>query len=358
MQAISAILNVTEQINHVLSQLEPHEYRKQLPEFEGNTLGMHFRHILEFFQCLEKGLAESGMVDYASRQRNLLYEDNPKIAAAAFTAFAEALPSLNASDNIDVKAEFGGLERPSYSSTVGRELLFVYDHAIHHLAMIKIGLLCHFPHVNTDKDRVSYLPRSKHGRRSLRSCLNYSHRVKRHFSSRLPAFFPSIVTTMNLKKILPDLKTCFFCLRQNNSNNFLIIRQANRPDQRSLSGQPEFFEIKMVRPVETVFLHPAPCAATVSPVKRLQAHVRPEIQFLQAISLVKTFLCRPEYVKKVKLFACGVFPDKGVLFLFRNLWARRGIFATCTCMSQPTFCPASKAPTIPCEWLREQYRSG
>lgn len=152
MQAISAILNVTEQINHVLSQLEPHEYRKQLPEFEGNTLGMHFRHILEFFQCLEKGLAESGTVDYASRQRNLLYEDNPKIAAAAFAAFAEALPALDAAGNIEVRAEFGGQERPSYASTVGRELLFVYDHAIHHLAMIKIGLLCHFPHVNTDKD--------------------------------------------------------------------------------------------------------------------------------------------------------------------------------------------------------------
>ena len=152
MQAISALLTVTEQINFVLSQLEPHEYRRQLPEFEGNTLGMHFRHILEFFQCLEKGLAESGTVDYASRERNLLYEDNPNIAAAAFLAFAESLPAFSVSGKVDVMAEFGGLERPSYSSTVGRELLFVYDHAIHHLAIIKIGLLCHFPHIRRDKD--------------------------------------------------------------------------------------------------------------------------------------------------------------------------------------------------------------
>lgn len=152
MQAISAILNVTEQIDHVLSQLEPHEYRKQLPEFEGNTLGMHFRHILEFFQCLEKGMVESGRVDYASRERNLLYEDNPKVAAAAFMAFAEVLPTLNDTAEIEVTAEFGGQERPSYASSVGRELLFVYDHAIHHLAMIKIGLLCHFPHIKTDQD--------------------------------------------------------------------------------------------------------------------------------------------------------------------------------------------------------------
>jgi len=31
-------------------------------------------------------------------------------------------------------------------------LLFFYDHAIHHLAIIKIGLLCHFPHVQAEKD--------------------------------------------------------------------------------------------------------------------------------------------------------------------------------------------------------------
>ncbi|MCB9305867.1 MAG: hypothetical protein H6565_04670 [Lewinellaceae bacterium] len=151
MQAISATLTIIDQIHHVLVQLEPHEYRRQLPEFEGNTLGQHFRHILEFFQCLEKGIG-SGVVDYASRERNLLYEDNPGVAAAAFGAFAEVLPGLDPSGIVQVKAEFGSDERPDYASTVGRELLFVYDHAIHHLAMIKIGLLVHFPAVRTGKD--------------------------------------------------------------------------------------------------------------------------------------------------------------------------------------------------------------
>ncbi|MBV6439283.1 MAG: hypothetical protein DYG98_24100 [Haliscomenobacteraceae bacterium CHB4] len=151
MQVNNAILAVVHQINHVLDQLEPHEYRCQLPEFEGSTLGQHFRHILEFFQCLEKGV-HNGTVDYAGRERNLLYEDNPGLTASAFQSFAEALPLLDISHVVDVRAEFGGLERPSYSSTVGRELMFVYDHAIHHLAIIKIGLLCHFPHVQADKD--------------------------------------------------------------------------------------------------------------------------------------------------------------------------------------------------------------
>jgi len=151
MQANNAILAVVQQIQQVLEQLEPHEYRHPLPEFEGNTIGQHFRHILEFFQCLEQGISK-GIIDYAARERNLLYEDSPNLTAAAFAAFAGSLPSFRDSDNVEIKAEFGGQERPHYISTVGRELMFVYDHAIHHLAIIKIGLICHCPHVQADKD--------------------------------------------------------------------------------------------------------------------------------------------------------------------------------------------------------------
>lgn len=151
MQVNQAILAVVRQINQVLEQLEPHEYRQQLDEFAGSTLGQHFRHILEFFQCLEQGIG-AGVIDYAARERNLLYEDNPRLAASAFSAFAEALPSFHIPGGVDIRAEFGGQERPAYTSTVGRELMFVYDHAIHHLAIIKIGLRCHFPHIHSDKD--------------------------------------------------------------------------------------------------------------------------------------------------------------------------------------------------------------
>ena len=151
MQVDSAIRAVVQQINHVLEQLEPHEYRSQLPEFHGSTLGQHFRHILEFFQCLEKGL-QNNLVDYAARERNLLYEDSPEIAAAAFENFLEALPAMDLAATVAVKAEFGGEDRPLYTSTAGRELMFAYDHAIHHLAIIKIGLTCHFQHVRADKD--------------------------------------------------------------------------------------------------------------------------------------------------------------------------------------------------------------
>jgi hypothetical protein len=146
MHAATALLTVVEQINHVLNQFSPEEYRMPLPEYEGNSIGQHFRHILEFFQCLDKG-APDGLVDYAGRPRNLQYESDPRLAAAAFDLFAVRLHELQPDAPVSVRAEFGSAERPDYASTVGRELAFVYDHAIHHLAIIRIGLNGHFRHI-------------------------------------------------------------------------------------------------------------------------------------------------------------------------------------------------------------------
>jgi len=151
MQAKDALLHTIHQISDLLGQIAPHEYRQPLPEFDGSTLGQHFRHILEFFICLERGIP-SGTVDYASRERNLLLEDSPGVAKDTLENFALTLESIEPATPLDLKAEFGGSERPCYQSTVGRELVFVYDHAIHHLAMIKIGLRCHFPQVQADRD--------------------------------------------------------------------------------------------------------------------------------------------------------------------------------------------------------------
>ncbi len=150
-QANKAILHIVRQMDDLLQQIEPHDYRRPLPEFDGSTLGQHFRHILEFFQCLEKGIG-NGCIDYASRERNMLYEDNPLFAARAFSDFTELLETAIEDKTLTVKAEFGGEERPEYNSTLGRELLFVYDHAIHHLAMIKIGIRCNFPAIKVDRD--------------------------------------------------------------------------------------------------------------------------------------------------------------------------------------------------------------
>lgn len=151
MQPSVAIRTVISQIQFLLAQLDPRCYAQPLAVFDGSTLGQHFRHILEFFQCVHSG-SQSGIVDYASRPRNLLFQDSPGAASAAFEEFGNTLDSLDFQQVIQVVAELGLANRPTFGSTIGRELTFVYDHAIHHLALIKIGLVNSFPEIEIDQN--------------------------------------------------------------------------------------------------------------------------------------------------------------------------------------------------------------
>ncbi len=151
MQVNIAIHAIVRQVNGLLAQFEPSDYQKPLPAYDGSSIGQHVRHMLEFFQCLEAGVS-AGLVDYAARQRNLLYETNPQLTADAFEIFQQKVADLDLHLPIQVRAEFGQGERPAYQSTVGRELLFAYDHAIHHLAIIKIGLRCYFSEIQFQDD--------------------------------------------------------------------------------------------------------------------------------------------------------------------------------------------------------------
>lgn len=150
MQATEAIAQLIDQIRGLLQQLEASEYQRTLPEYRGSTLGQHFRHMLEFFQCLEASEA-SGTVDYAARPRNPIFEQIPAAADEAFARLGAALLRMDAGRMVSVLAELGASERPAFASSMGRELVFAYDHAIHHLAIIRMGLSAHFPHIRVEE---------------------------------------------------------------------------------------------------------------------------------------------------------------------------------------------------------------
>jgi len=159
--ALSAVI---EQTRRLLLHIEPDLYHRPLPEYSGSSLGQHFRHILEFFICLERGRSSS-CIDYAARERNMLYETNPLLAAEALDLFEEAMQSFDIQEPISVRAEFNGELRPEYESSLGREMLFVFDHAIHHLALIKIGLMTHAVHLIADDPDLGVSPSTLMARR-------------------------------------------------------------------------------------------------------------------------------------------------------------------------------------------------
>lgn len=141
------------QITQLLEEVPADAYARPLAVFNGSTLGQHFRHIFDFYDCLNRS-AVAGVVDYASRLRDPRIELDPHYARSLFGQMGQQLSALEDGQHIQVRADFSsqpGDSRPLLASTVGRELMFAYDHAIHHLALIRIGLAEALPAMQPDK---------------------------------------------------------------------------------------------------------------------------------------------------------------------------------------------------------------
>jgi uncharacterized damage-inducible protein DinB len=133
---------LAQQIIKLLEAIPAEVYARPLEVFNGSTLGQHFRHIFDFYDCLLQGAAACE-IDYAARKRDAQLERDPAHARDSFEQLVKRLEGLRGEAPLLIRAEFAESpqqERTLVGSTVGRELMYACDHAIHHLALIRIGL--------------------------------------------------------------------------------------------------------------------------------------------------------------------------------------------------------------------------
>lgn len=104
-------------------------------------VGAHLRHVIEHFEALLFP-AVPGVVDYDARARDAELERSPLIAERRLERLREALShgggaSLTTAVQVHGQAGLGGEFHFSVPSTLGRELVFVASHAIHHFALLQ-----------------------------------------------------------------------------------------------------------------------------------------------------------------------------------------------------------------------------
>ncbi len=98
------------------------------------TIGQHVRHILELIQCLMTGYA-TGTVDYDARKRDANLETDTTFACHTIEGLCQAIvredkPLLLASQSNEAPVK----------TCYFRELVYNCEHAIHHMAMIRVAL--------------------------------------------------------------------------------------------------------------------------------------------------------------------------------------------------------------------------
>lgn len=143
---------VIDQTVKVIRMLSNSEYSQSIDLFGGSSVGKHIRHIHDFFKTIVDG-CDCGQLDYSKRERSIELETNPAVAENKIQKIQKSLQVLDQSCKINIVTDSQNdrLEQ-IIESTIGREIMYGVDHAIHHLAMIKMVVQIKFPHVNLSED--------------------------------------------------------------------------------------------------------------------------------------------------------------------------------------------------------------
>lgn len=152
MKLLEAVENSLIQVSALLVTLSNEEYSKPLSILHNTSIGKHVRHIINFYQCVIKA-QDNNEVCYDARVRDVQLEEDTAYASISIDTIVSELKNLHPETHITVNQNFSIKsidEEQIIESTIGRELMYAFDHAVHHLAIIKIGLNENFPDKTID----------------------------------------------------------------------------------------------------------------------------------------------------------------------------------------------------------------
>lgn len=148
---LSASHGVLEQLHRLAMSLSTTQYTQPLDLLGGNTIGKHYRHIIEFYQCLIKN---AEIVNYDKRLRNTDIENSPVIANAIIEEILMHLDAEKVSERqLQYHADFSetGTEAISVATSFGRELAYNIEHAVHHMAILQMVVKHYFKEIELEE---------------------------------------------------------------------------------------------------------------------------------------------------------------------------------------------------------------
>ena len=136
-----------QQLLDVLRQTKQEEYSRYLPILSGSSLGMHVRHIVEFYQALLIDIEEKNTIHYDARNRDLRLETDIDFSIETIQGCITRLQQIQ-QDKILFLITTVEEQRVQMASSILRECFYLVEHTIHHLAIVKIAYQQVFPSID------------------------------------------------------------------------------------------------------------------------------------------------------------------------------------------------------------------
>ena len=134
-------IDLLKQLDSVIRQMTEAHYCMPQTILSGASVGQHVRHTLEFFICLFDA-AQHETVNYDKRKHDTVIESDKKIASSVIRSLIDFLEDEVDDKAIMLEANYAieANETTAVKSSIYRELAYNIEHAIHHMALIKIGI--------------------------------------------------------------------------------------------------------------------------------------------------------------------------------------------------------------------------
>jgi len=147
-----ACSNILSQLTDLVEQIRESDFVKPAETLSFSTIGQHLRHTLEFFLCFEQGF-DKGLVNYDKRAHDKTIESDKYLALNAIRRISNFIRQLGEKP---LQLEVGyDLQKDSFviiDTTALRELVYNIEHAVHHMAIMKIGIREIAPYVSLASD--------------------------------------------------------------------------------------------------------------------------------------------------------------------------------------------------------------
>jgi len=130
-----------EQLDAIIAQCKAEDFSKPLKELSNATFGQHVRHTLEFFICLFDAKNDK-IVNYDNRKHDAEIERDSKLARSVIASISEFIDANTQDFEISFEANYTESEgmNQSMKSSFFRELAYNIEHAIHHMALMKVAV--------------------------------------------------------------------------------------------------------------------------------------------------------------------------------------------------------------------------
>ena len=139
MQLQQAVNNVFVQLSACLDQLSQEQYVQPCNTLLNATIGQHVRHIIELFQCLEKGY-DPGLVNYEKRKRDISIETDKLFASGLLNEVHNGLNRPNKELQLEACYDENVANPICLATNFYREIAYNLEHTIHHMALIRVGI--------------------------------------------------------------------------------------------------------------------------------------------------------------------------------------------------------------------------